>query len=55
MLNHLPTRVECTVHLTYYLSLRRHYPDQVHVLDFVETQYLVSPVKDAKYCVSTFG
>ena len=32
MLNHLHTRVEYAVHLTYYLSLRRHYPDQVHVV-----------------------
>jgi hypothetical protein len=31
LLNHLHTRVEYAVHLTYYLSLRRHYPDQVHV------------------------
>jgi hypothetical protein len=31
LLNHLYTRVECTVHLTFYLSLRRHYPDQVYV------------------------
>ena len=29
MLNHLHTRVEYAVHLTCYLSLRRHYPDQV--------------------------
>jgi len=34
MLNHLHTRVEYAVHLTYYLSLRRHYPDQVHAQVF---------------------
>ena len=34
MLNHLHTRVEYAVHLTCYLSLRRHYPDQVHVFEW---------------------
>ena len=52
-----PHQGEYAVHLTCYLSLRRHDPDQVYVANCRDTKLCVPSCmfSDAKYYVSAFG
>ena len=48
MLNHLHTRVGICSTLNFYLSLRRHYPDQVYVLVISQWSLVIGPFPDLR-------